>query len=88
MSKVVFAIASAAVVMLIALFTGILPESPFLAYMNWSEMNEFMGFINFFIPIDQIIVISEAWLLCLGPWIIAQLIIKAIKILGEYIPFT
>lgn len=88
MSKVVFAIASSAVVILIALFTGLLPESPFLAYMNWSEMNEFIGFINYFIPIDQIIVISEAWLLCLGPWIIAQLIIKAIKILGEYIPMT
>ncbi len=88
MSKMVFAIASAAVVMLIALFTGILPESPFLAFMNWSEMNQYIRFINYFIPIDQIIVISEAWLLCLVPWIIVQLVIKAVKILGEYIPFT
>lgn len=88
MSKLVFGIASAAVLMLVALFTGILPESPFLAFMKWSEMNQYLAFINYFIPVDQIIVISEAWLLCLVPWIIAQLIIKAVKILGEYIPFT
>lgn len=88
MSKLVFAVVSAAALMLVALFTGILPESPFLAFMNWSEMNQYLRFINFFIPIDQIIVISEAWLLCIGPWVIVQLIIKAVKILGEYIPFT
>lgn len=88
MTKVVLAIASAAALMLVALFTGILPQSPFLAYMDWAEMNEYMGFINYFIPIDQIIVISEAWVLCIGPWILVQLIIKAVKILGEYIPMT
>lgn len=88
MSKVVFSIIAIAVVTLIAFFCGILPQSPFLAYVGWTELNDYLGFINYFLPIDKIIVISESWLLCIAPWILAQMSIKAIKVLGEYIPFT
>lgn len=88
MSKIVFSIIAIAVMVLIAFFCGILPQSPFLSYIGWSDLNDYLAFINYFLPIDQIIVISEGWLLCIAPWILAQMSIKAVKVLGEYIPFT
>ena len=88
MSKVVFSIMAIAVVFLIAFFCGVLPQSPFLAYIGWSDVSDYLGYINYFLPIDQIIVVSDAWLLCIAPWILAQMSIKAIKVMGEYIPFT
>ncbi|MGN0335947.1 MAG: hypothetical protein ACI4EE_00420 [Lachnospiraceae bacterium] len=88
MSRLIFSIAAVAVVALVSLFCGILPQSPFLAYLNWTQLHDYLGYINYFLPISEIIVISEAWLLCIAPWLLAQNCIKAIKILGEYIPFT
>ena len=88
MNKVITSIAAVAVVALVCFLLGILPQSPFLAYLGWSDLNEYLAYINYILPIDQIIVISEAWLLCIAPWILSQLSIKAIKVLGEYIPFT
>lgn len=88
MSKLIFSIIAVAVVALVCFFTGILPQSPFLAYLGWSDLNAYLGYINYILPIDQIIVISEGWLLCIVPWILAQLSVKAIKVMGEYIPFT
>lgn len=88
MSKVIFSILSVAVVALVCFFVGILPKSPFLAYIGWSDLNSYLGYINYILPIDNIIVISEAWLLCIAPWIVAQLGVKAVKVLGEYIPMT
>ena len=86
MSKVVFSIIVVAVTFVICFLVGILPQSPFLAYIGWSDLSNYLGYINYFLPIDKIIVISEAWLLAIAPWILAQLSIKAIKVLGEYIP--
>lgn len=88
MSRLIFSIAAVAVVALVSLFCGILPQSPFLAYLNWTQLNDYLGYINYFLPISEIIVISESWLLCIAPWLLAQNCIKAIKILGEYIPMT
>lgn len=88
MGKLAFSIASVAVVALVAFFCGILPQSPFLAYIGWTELHDYLGYINYFLPIDAIIVISDAWLLCIVPWIFAQNCLKAIKILGEWTPLT
>lgn len=86
MAKIALSIASVGVVFLVALFCGLLPQSPFLAYLGWSELNDYLCYINYFLPIDQIIVISDAWLTCIAPWILAQNAIKAIKILGNWTP--
>lgn len=81
-------VAAIAVLVLIAFLCGILPESPFLAFLKAEEMNEYLSAINYFVPIDAFITIGSAWLLAIVPWITAQFAIAGVKILGEFIPFT
>jgi len=81
-------VAAIAVLVLIAFLCGILPESPFLAFLKAEEMNEYLSAINYFVPIDAFITIGSAWLLAIVPWITAQFAITGVKILGEFIPFT
>lgn len=76
------------VVVLIGLLCGVLPQSPFLAFIQAEEVNEYLAIINYFIPIDVFITIGSAWLLALVPWLVVQFAIAGVKILGEYIPFT
>lgn len=88
MNRLAFSIGLVAVTMLIAFFVGILPESPFLTYINLTDLHEYLAYINYFLPIDKLILISDTWLTCLVPWILSQHTLKAIKILGEYTPLT
>lgn len=81
-------LAAIAVLVLIAFLCGILPESPFLAFLKAEEMNDYLSVINYFVPIDAFITIGSAWLLAIVPWITAQFAITGVKILGEFIPFT
>ena len=81
-------VAAISVLVLIAFLCGILPESPFLAFLKAEEMNEYLSAINYFVPIDAFIRIGSAWLLAIVPWIPAQFAITGVKILGEFIPFT
>lgn len=81
-------IAVIVVVVLIGLLCGVLPQSPFLAFIQAEEVNEYLAIINYFIPIDVFITIGSAWLLALVPWLVVQFAITGVKILGEYIPFT
>lgn len=81
-------VAAIAVLVLIAFLCGVLPESPFLAFLKAEELNEYLSAINYFVPIDAFITIGSAWLLAIVPWITAQFAIAGVKILGEFIPFT
>lgn len=84
-----FFVSSAAVVVivLVCFLCGILPQSPFLAFLGAEEVNEYLYAINYFVPIDAFITIGSAWLLAVAPWVISQFAISGVKILGQYIPF-
>ena len=77
-------LAAIAVMVLIAFLCGVLPESPFQAFLK----ADFLGAINYFVPVDSFITIGSAWLLAIVPWLTAQFAVTGVKILGEFIPFT
>lgn len=81
-------VASVVVVVLVAFLLGILPESPFLQFIQAEDVNEYLEAINYFIPLDAFITIGSAWLLAIVPWVVSQFAIAGVKILGEWIPFT
>ena len=37
---------------------------------------------------DVFITIGSAWLLAVVPWIVCQLVVVGVKLIGEWIPFT
>lgn len=81
-------IAGMTVLVLVGFLCGILPESPFLAFIQAEEINDYLAYINYFVPVDAFITIGSAWLLAVVPWVVCQFAISGIKLLGEWIPFT
>lgn len=76
------------VLVLVGFLCGILPQSPFLTFINAEEVNGYLSAINYFVPIDAFIAIGSAWLAAIVPWVISQFAMTGVKILGEWIPFT
>ena len=81
-------VAAMVVIVLIGFFCGILPESPFLAFIQAEEVNDYLAAINYFVPVDAFVTIGSAWLVAIVPWIVSQFAVAGVKILGEWIPFT
>ena len=81
-------VAAMVVIVLVGFFCGILPESPFLAFIQAEEVNDYLAAINYFVPVDAFVTIGSAWLVAIVPWIVSQFAVAGVKILGEWIPFT
>lgn len=81
-------VAAMAVLVLVGFLCGILPESPFLAFIKAEEVNDYLAAINYFVPVDAFVTIGSAWLVAIVPWIVSQFAVAGVKILGEWIPFT
>lgn len=81
-------VAAVVVIVLVSFLLGILPSSPFQAFLNVSEVHPYLSAINYFIPLDNFVAIGTAWLTAVVPWIVSQFAVSGIKILGEWIPFT
>lgn len=56
----------------------LLPLSPFTFTVE-AEFRTIMGYINYFIPIDGMIKILQAWLVCILAWYAAIVILRWIK---------
>ena len=81
-------VAGVVVIIIVAFLCGILPGSPFLAFIQAEEVNDYLAAINYFVPVDSFVAIGEAWLFAVVPWIVSQFAIAGVKVLGEWIPFT
>lgn len=82
------AVAAVVVIVIVSFLLGILPSSPFQAFLKASEVHEYLAAINYFIPLDNFVAIGSAWLTAIVPWIVSQFAVSGVKILGEWIPFT
>lgn len=83
-----YGIIFAILVVAIGLLFKVLPTSPFLAYIGWSGMSEYLPYINYFIPIDSFIVIGEAWLIALTAWFIVKIAIRAVATVSDISPLN
>lgn len=63
---------------LISLIFSILPPSPFKLISN-SPIAEYLPTLNFFIPIAEIIAITQVWLTAIGVYYIYQIVLRWIK---------
>ncbi len=61
---------------------SVFPTSPF-TLINNSPIAAYLGNINYFIPINNMITIAEAWLICIGIFYIYQAALRWLKIGGE-----
>lgn len=62
------------------LIISFLPKSPF-SYIDNSGVKEFLGYINWIIPVDNIIAIGELWLVSVGIYYIYSVAMRWVKMI-------
>ena len=68
-------------VMLVSLVVALLPESPFATFASLAENIPFVDVLNWFIPISEILVILEAWLVVVAVYYSILFILNYVGIL-------
>lgn len=86
--KIIYAIGIVSVTIIIGLLFKVLPTSPWAAFIGWSEFNDYLPYINYFVPVDKIIVISEVWIVAIYMFINVKLAEKAINTVTNLLPFV
>lgn len=56
----------------------LLPDSPFQAISN-SDVNEFMGTLNWFLPLDKIVAELELWITCVVVFYTYQIVLRWVR---------
>lgn len=59
------------------LFT-LLPPSPFKVIDN-SPISEYLQYINYFCPVDEVVAIGEVWLTAIGIYYLVQVVLRWVK---------
>ena len=60
---------------------GILPKSPFTFLEANPQVKEILEFLNWFIPIDTMVAMSEVWLTAIAIYYVVQAILRWAKII-------
>lgn len=60
-----------------------LPHSPFDQYISMFEKLEYLGYLNWFIPVGAFLKILSAWVAAIGVFYIYSIIMRWIKMIGD-----
>ena len=52
--------------LILSLVLAMLPQSPFQAFTQYFAQIPFLGFINFFLPIGEMLAVLEVWLIAVA----------------------
>lgn len=69
-------------VALAALLIALLPASPFPAMLEAINEVSWIGYINYFIPVNKLIVITTAWLGAVGTYFLVSWVLRQLDIVG------
>lgn len=58
---------------------SILPDSPFQALSSIPEVQEVLGYVNYFVPISFFLSVLQLWLAAIGVFYLWQVILRLIK---------
>lgn len=61
------------------LMFSLLPNSPFNYVVNSSVISPYLGYINYFVPVAEILAILEAWCVAIGTYYIIQIVLRWVK---------
>lgn len=71
------------IIKLITKIIGLLPADPFTEYIDsvaaFFTESGLMGYINYFIPINMFVSISQKWIIAVGMYIVVRTIVKGLK---------
>ena len=67
--------------MLAGLLYSLLPTSPFVSFFNSMQQSPFLGYLNYFLPVAEAIVILQTWLVAIAVYYAYQMIMRFINMI-------
>ena len=58
---------------------ALLPTSPFQVYIHSLGSLPFMGYLNWFIPVNTFVAIGQAWLVAIGLFYLYSIILRWVR---------
>lgn len=58
---------------------ALLPTSPFTAFIEACKDIPYLGWLNWFIPVGQMLAIGEAWLVAIGLFYLYSIVLRWIR---------
>ena len=58
-----------------------LPNSPFQSFLSQLDKIPFLGYLNYFIPVAQIIAVTQLWVTAVGLFYLVQLALRWVKMI-------
>lgn len=71
----------AALIVLVNTLLGFLPDSPFSVFFTRAAGIPELGYLNYFVPVGEMIAIAEAWLTCIGIFYLYQAVLRFAKMI-------
>lgn len=71
----------AALITVVNALLSFLPDSPFTAFLAKAGAIPELGYLNYFIPVSEMIAISEAWLACVTVFYLYQAVLRFAKMI-------
>ncbi len=62
---------------------NVLPHSPFQQYISSFRDMPYMSYLNWFIPVGDIITVCTAWLVAIGVFYLYSIIMRWVKMIGD-----
>jgi len=59
----------------------LLPDSPFVAITKDADIQQVLGWLNWFIPVSQMVAILEVWLVAVALFYVYQMILRFAKVI-------
>lgn len=66
-----------------ALLLSFLPDSPFKSFIESMEQAEWLGYLNWFVPVGNFIKIGMAWVAAIAIFYAYQMILRWAKAVGD-----
>lgn len=63
--------------------TSILPDCPFERFLHAANSMEFLGVLNWFLPIREAVAVGEAWLVSIVVFYGVQALLRWVKVVGS-----
>lgn len=71
----------AALIMIANSILSVLPDSPFSAFIDKMEEIPELGYLNYFIPVSEMIAIGETWLTCIALFYLYQAVLRFVRMI-------
>lgn len=61
----------------------VFPKSPFTGIVFTFQNSEFLGYLNWFFPVSEVLIVMQAWLIAIGVFYLWSVVARWVKLIGS-----